>query len=78
MVPTDSDKRIRIQVEALRLLDEHAGQIFCLSSGDLRIAARADRFEAHRMAIHRHIARGRAGFFVVYEQEVTRRWPGQT
>ncbi|MFI6079052.1 hypothetical protein ACIA5C_46860 [Actinoplanes sp. NPDC051343] len=80
------DKRIRTQVEALQLLAEDDGQIFCLSSGDLRVAARADRFASgrtspapaapttnrstrpyaghpplHRAAIHRHIARGRAG-----------------
>jgi hypothetical protein len=69
------DKRIRTQVEALHLLAEDDGQIFCLSSGDLRVAARADRFALHRAAIHRHIARGRAGFFVGYEREVIKRWP---
>lgn len=69
------DQRIRTQVEALKLLEEHSGQIFCLSSGDLLVAARAGRFAGHRAAIHRHIARGRAGFFVVYEHEVVRRWP---
>ncbi|HEY0532474.1 MAG TPA: hypothetical protein VGD29_12850 [Actinoplanes sp.] len=69
------DKRIRTQVEALQLLAGHHGQIFCLSSGELRVAARADRFASHQAAMRRHIANGRAGFFVVYEQEVIRRWP---
>ena len=69
------DKRIRTQVEALKLLGDYEGQIFCLSSGDLLVSARAARFEAHRSVIHQHIARGARGFFVVYENEVVSRWP---
>ncbi len=69
------DKRIRTQSDALALLDAHRGQIYCLSSGDLRVATRADRFETHRAVIHHHIARGGYGFFFVYDTEVVRRWP---
>lgn len=69
------DKRIRTQLEALELLEVYHGQIYCLSSGDLTVAARADRFHAHQVAIHHHIAWGGHGYFVVYDNEVVRRWP---
>jgi hypothetical protein len=69
------DKRIRNQVEALQLLNHYRGQIFCLSSGGLLVRARAARFEAHRAAINHHTGQDGAGFFVVYDHGVTKRWP---
>lgn len=69
------DKRIRTQVAAQELLNAHSGLIFCLSNGELPLPVRAARFLGHRLVIHQFVARGEAGFFVVYENEVVRRWP---
>ncbi|SNY61768.1 hypothetical protein [Paractinoplanes atraurantiacus] len=51
------DKRIRNQVSALGLLNDHSGRIFCLSSGNLLISDRAERFQA--LAVGGYLSRGR-------------------
>ncbi|MFF5080487.1 hypothetical protein ACFY36_25840 [Actinoplanes sp. NPDC000266] len=69
------DKRIRNQVSALELLGDHAGRIFCLSSGNLLVSDRAERFHSQQSAIFQHVVAGAVGFFVVYDHGVVRRWP---
>ena len=69
------DERIRRQAAALALLRHHRGIAFCLSSAELRVAAKVDRFHDHQRAIHGHVRSGRFGFYVVYEHRIVRRWP---
>ncbi|XVV13235.1 hypothetical protein ACQP2X_02430 [Actinoplanes sp. CA-131856] len=69
------DKRIRNQVSALELLGDHGGRIFCLSSGNLLVSDRAERFHSQQSAIFQHVVAGAVGFFVVYDHGVVRRWP---
>ncbi|GIJ23054.1 hypothetical protein Vlu01_36780 [Micromonospora lutea] len=69
------DRKIRNQVKVLDLLRAAGLTIHCLSSAELPQAERAERFERHRDRIWRYGAEGPAGFYVVYEDAVVRRWP---
>ncbi len=69
------DNRIRRQPAALEVIRRYAGTVFCLSSAELPVAVRAERFDGHREEIERHMLARHSGFFVVYETEVIKRWP---
>jgi hypothetical protein len=67
------DLRIRTQPEVHRLLRAHTGTVFCLSSAELPVRVRADRFQAQQASIYQRVRDGTAGFFVVTESGVVRR-----
>jgi hypothetical protein len=67
------DERIRRQPAALEPLRRHRGSIFCLSSAQLTVTAKADRLLRLQGAIYDLVRRGRGGFFLVDEHRVFRR-----
>ncbi|GAA1811369.1 hypothetical protein HC028_05285 [Planosporangium flavigriseum] len=69
------DRRIRTQASVHVLLKRYRAAVHCLSSSELPVAVRADRFDKHQATIYRTVRAGRMGFFVVYEDEVAQRWP---
>lgn len=69
------DKRIRSQLPVLNRLVAAGLTIHCLSSSELTPSVRAERFEHHRDKIWRYGRERPAGFYVVYEDSVVRRWP---
>ena len=72
------DERISTQVVVMTMLRRHRGCIHCLDSANLPIRVRAERFEAHRRAIHQHVRDRRVGFFLVHEHGPPRRKRGAT
>ncbi|MGW0434931.1 PIN-like domain-containing protein [Micromonospora sp. NPDC003197] len=69
------DKRIRTQPLLLSAVRAADLTIHCLSSAELLTTDRVKRFEQHREEIWRYAVSGAAGFYVVYEDRVVRRWP---
>lgn len=66
------DERIRKQPAALAPLRQHKGLIFCLSSAELLVPVRADRFHVHQGRIYDYVRSGRAGFYLVLEHQVVK------
>jgi len=69
------DKRIRTQISALSMVQAAGLTIHCLSSSELTAAVRVQRFVQHQGKIWRYARNGPAGFYLVYENDVVRRWP---
>jgi hypothetical protein len=67
------DERIRRQPAALAPLRQYNGSIFCLSSAELPVEARAERFHAHQRVIYDRAGSRRGGFYLVYEHRVVKR-----
>jgi PIN like domain len=66
------DERIRRQPAALALLRQYRGSIFCLSSAELLVGARAERFHAHQTVIYYRARSRHGGFYVVHEHRVVK------
>lgn len=69
------DDRIRYRAEELAAVAQGSCVLFCLSSANLTVAAKAERFHRGRAAIHRVIARGGPAFYKVYEDRIEKKWP---
>lgn len=68
------DQHIRYRATELGSLA--GGQIFCLASGNLKVAESAEWLLAAKIQIHRAIALGEPGFWKVYEKgRIRRTWP---
>jgi hypothetical protein len=56
----------------LEPLRRYRGAVFCLSSAELSIQSRADRFHALQGAIYERLKLRRSGFYLVHEGRLVR------
>jgi hypothetical protein len=66
------DARIRRQPAALAPLRRWCGAMFCLSSAELPVETRADRFHANEAAIYARVRSRQGGFYVVHEHRLVK------
>lgn len=69
------DGRIRYRASELAALAGGQGAMFCLSTGNLRIAQKVECFEALRAAIREATVSGRMAFYMVYSTRIVKKWP---
>ncbi|WP_433051442.1 hypothetical protein [Dactylosporangium sp. CS-033363] len=69
------DDRITRQPAALELLMQYDGLVFCLDSGQLTFADKANRFHACQATMYQLVRRPKPGFFHVTAIGLDRRWP---
>lgn len=69
------DSKIRYRAKELSVVADGQCAMFCLNSGNLRIATKVAWFHASQAKIYREARKARAAFFVVYEDNISKMWP---
>ncbi|MFJ7237728.1 toxin-antitoxin system, toxin component, PIN family protein [Streptomyces olivaceus] len=74
-VPLSKDDRIKSRDQEIRPVLDRGAVLFYLDNQQLPSAEMVERLDAHRVPIHRAVARGGPAAYAVRRERIERTWP---